>query len=65
MDKRGKKIGLEYFDLGEGAIANLSIEELEEIRKQCILPFNMLSVYTDFTHPNKEMRNESVKEAKE
>ncbi len=59
------KIGFEYYDLGESAINELTVSELEKIRKQCVLPFNMLSAYSDFTHPDPNVRAKSAEDAKE
>lgn len=63
--KEAKKIGFDYFDLGEGAIEELSVDELKVIKEGCVLPFNMLSAYTDFTHPDESVRNKSISDAKE
>lgn len=63
--EEAKKIGFDYFDLGEKAVEDLSIEELEEIKTKCALPFNMLSAYSDFTHPDEAERKASVEAAKE
>lgn len=63
--EEAKKIGFEYFDLGEVCVENLTVDQLRDIKDQCVLPFNMLSAYTDFTHPDEKVRKESVAAAKE
>lgn len=63
--QEARKIGFEYFDLGESCMERHSVSELERIKESCAVPFNMLSAYTDFTHPDKEVRKASVKAAKE
>lgn len=59
------KIGFDFFDLGEAAIEKLSVDELKKIREECSLPLNMLSAYTDFTNPDKDVRKASTDAAKE
>ncbi|HIU25769.1 MAG TPA: sugar phosphate isomerase/epimerase [Candidatus Copromorpha excrementigallinarum] len=63
--QEAEKIGFDYFDLGESAVAGLSEDQLKSMRGKCALPFNMLSAYTDFTHPDRGVRRESVAAAKE
>ena len=60
-----RKIGFDRFDLGEGAIERYSVEELKEIRKACVIPFHMLSAYTDFTNPDRAVREREVAAAQD
>lgn len=62
---KAREIGFDLFDLGEACIADLSIEQLKMIGKDCVIPFNMLSVYSDFTNIDSDARARSVAEAKE
>ena len=56
-------IGFEYFDLGEASIAKLSVEGLKSIRRECVIPFHMLSAYSDFTNSDETVRKQEVEKA--
>ena len=63
--KEAQAIGFDRYDLGEGSIAFQTLEELKKIREDCVLPLHMLSIYTDFTNSDADIRKKEVVLAQE
>ena len=55
-----KSLGLDYIDVNAMFFEGISVEELSKTREALVLPVVMVSAYSDFTHPDAEVRRREV-----
>ena len=61
--RQGADLGLDAVDINALFLQGKTLDEIEQLRRELTVPVLMVSAYSDFTHPDKAVREQVVETA--